>query len=174
MPTKVISIRMSAKELADIYNYLTIACGVDTKNMPVSNVITVSLSHMIKWVRTAMELPVYETEESALEFLKSTLTKVPTCFTPDTQMPKFEIPHVVHTLNIKKIEKGIHTELAIPDPLLNPHANRAEERELAAQRKDKVIDLIEQFTEKKDAQEIDELVDNITKKDLYKKEEDAK
>ena len=168
---------MSAKELADIYNYLTIACGVDAKNMPVSTTIVASLSHMINWVRTAMELPMYETEEDALKFLKELRGKVPACFTPDTQMPKFEVPILssipkdllpgTYEVTSAAIEKLIEPSVHHAEPQEHP-VNRAQERELAAQRKDKVVGLIEEFTEKKDAEEIDELVDNITKKDLYK------
>lgn len=174
MATKVISIRMTPKELADIYNYLIIACEVDIKTMPVSVAITASLSHMMKWVSGVVDLPEYETEADAIIFLEETLDKIPTCFMPDIPMPKFDTP-------LKEIPRDLLPIITEPNSMkgtaqtIEEHVplvivDRAQVRELAEQRKDKVVGLIEKFTEKQDAKDMDELVNGITNPDLYKKE----
>ena len=84
--SKVVSVRMSAQTLADVYNFLSIACEVQVTNLPVSRAVNMSLDNMMRWVRHSIALPTYASDKEALDVVEGYINRVPGTFNNTVQI----------------------------------------------------------------------------------------
>lgn len=166
MATETISIRMSAKELIDVYNFLSIICKYNTGNLPVSKAMQIALCQLIKWARTIEELPTYDTDEDAIIALSKYLDKLPTAFAKKViaqeVTPHIKAPHDMPIIVEK--ENEIVSGQNLSDNSEQPQSSKEE----IEKKRQKLISMIDQFTDRTEEQEAEELLDVVKTNSIYK------
>ena len=177
MSKQVVSVRISAQTLADIYNFLHDACNYNVHNLPVSKAVNMSLDNMMRWVRQSIDLPTYDSEEDALKIVNKYLGRVPANYVEQSKMPNIN-------LDMKEIEERTVSHLEETHELITqnmgdnyiPQETKtreeiAEEKEQVAKKKESLVGLIDTFREKVEKEESDALISAIKTDSIYKKEE---
>ena len=173
--SKVVSVRMSAQTLADVYNFLSIACEIQVTNLPVSRAVNMSLDNMMRWVRHSISLPEYATDKEALDVVEGYINRVPGTF--NNPVPVQEMKHGVieestinHLINHNLPDKTIQES-----PPLTPESSVEltpedieKERDIKASKKENMIGLIDQFRDGIEERERNDLLDKITTGSVYK------
>ena len=184
MPAKVVSVRLKPQTLADIYNFLDIACEYNVSNLPLSSAVGMSLDNMMRWVRQSIDLPVYDTDEAALSAVRHFINKIPSAYIEKTNRPALihtqapmseESLDIVQTLDNNSNDNS--KELVRPAAGAKEGAITPEMREQAEHvmhPEDKTANLrglIDQFREKEDIKAADDLLGAIKTDSIFKKEE---
>ena len=165
MATGNISIRLSPKELANVYNFLSIVCKYNTNNLPVSKAVQLALGQLIKWARSLDTLPIYETDADAIVALGTHMDKIPTAFTVMEATPVVVDVPSTHVPLIPKGESKEIVSVQIPNDNSEQLLQSAED---LAKQKLKVIDMIDTFTDKKEEEAAKELLDAVKIDSIYK------
>ena len=179
MAAKVVSVRLNPQTLADIYNFLDLACQYNVSNLPISTAVGMSLDNMMRWVRQSIDLPVYNTDEEALKAVRGFINKIPAAYIEKTARPAL-----------------LHTQPAIAEDTLSTASNKIAEGsgQLAAgahegaptqamrekayhvihpeDKKAQLVGLIDQFRDKEDAKAAEDLLGAIKTASIYKEEEE--
>ena len=181
MAAKVVSVRLNPQTLADIYNFLDLACQYNVSNLPISTAVGMSLDNMMHWVRQSIDLPVYNTDEEALAAVRHFINKIPAAYIEKTDRPALihtappvsdESLDIVHNLSNNSDE-------GTPEVQGRPAAGAPtqEMREKAEHvihpedKKAQLVGLIDQFRDKEEAKAADDLLGAIKTDSIYKEEE---
>ena len=169
MPAKVVSVRLSPQTLADIYNFLDLACQYNVSNLPLSSAVGMSLDNMMRWVRQSIDLPVYETDEKALAAVRQFINKIPSAY-----IEKTDRPALVHTQPpIKEESIDIAHNISNNSKEGAPTQEMKEKIEHTQHPEDKkanIIGLIDQFREREEVQAASDLLGAIKTESIYKEE----
>lgn len=180
MPAKVVSVRLKPQTLADIYNFLDLACQYNVSNLPVSKAVGMSLDNMMRWVRQSIDLPEYKSDEEALAAVRKFINKIPSAYIEKTKRPALlhtqpeieesMIDSVMSTNNkAEAAERSGQPAAGAPTPEMR---ERVEETIHPEDKKAQLISLIDEFREKEDVQAADDLLGAIKTESIYKKEEE--
>ena len=185
MSAKVVSVRLKPQTLADIYNFLDLACQYNVSNLPVSTAVGMSLDNMMRWVRQSIDLPVYETDEAAISAVRHFINKVPSAYIEKTARPSLihtqppiseETIDIVHNSpdnsndNIQEIRPAAGV-LAKEGAITPEMRERVEHTQHPEDKKANIIGLIDQFREKEEVKAAEDLLGAIKTESLYKEEE---
>ena len=181
MATKVVSVRMKPQTLADIYNFLSIACEYNVNNLPISTAVQMSLENMMRWVRQSIELPNYDTDEDALQVVRSFINKIPSAYVETSKRPIFQAPIKEETQRViggLSIDQHINKPQINPEGPIGPAAGELKEGDPALLqhkqevRKEGLLSLIDKFQDKVEEEAKDNLMNAIKSESIYKKEEE--
>ena len=184
MPAKVVSVRLKPQTLADIYNFLDLACQYNVSNLPISTAVYMSLDNMMRWVRQSIDLPVYETDEAALSAVRHFINKIPSAYIEKTDRPSLlhtqppiseevlDITHNISNNSNDDIQEG-RPAAGAPAKEGAPTLEMREKAEHTQHPEDKkanIIGLIDQFRERVEVQAADDLLSAIKTTSIYKEE----
>lgn len=185
MPAKVVSVRLQPQTLADIYNFLNLACQYNVSNLPISTAVGMSLDNMMRWVRQSIDLPTYKTDEEALSAVRHFINKIPSAYIEKTDRPallhtqppvsKEAVDCVMSHNNKEEIrqDKGSGRPAAGAHEGM-PTQEMREKAEHVIHPEDKkahLVTLIDQFREKEEVKAADDLLGAIKTESIYKEEE---
>ena len=173
MPAKVVSVRLKPQTLADIYNFLDLACQYNVSNLPISTAVGMSLDNMMRWVRQSIDLPVYESDEAALAAVQKFINKIPSAYIEKTKRPA--LIHTQPDVEESTIDAITPTPKGSGQPAAGaPTQEMREKAEHVVPQADKeahLINLIDQFREKEDVKAADDLLGAIKSESIYKEDE---
>lgn len=178
MAAKVVSVRLKPQTLADIYNFLDLACQYNVSNLPISTAVGMSLDNMMRWVRQSIDLPMYETDEDALQAVRQFINKIPTAYIEKTNRPA--LIHTQTAVSDETIDNIISNNaggVVRPAAGVSEGAPTEEMREQVEQEihpEDKrahLVNLIDQFRDKEDIKEQENLLDAIKTESIFKEGE---
>lgn len=190
MAAKVVSVRLQPQTLADIYNFLDLACQYNVSNLPISTAVGMSLDNMMRWVRQSIDLPTYKTDEEALSAVRHFINKIPSAYIEKTDRPALlhtqppvseEVLDTVQSVDNNSEEnnkdEGRPAAGALVDPSqIKEGAITPEMREKADQgvhpedKKAHLVSLIDEFREKEDVKAAEDLLGAIKTESIYKEE----
>lgn len=182
MAAKVVSVRLKPQTLADIYNFLDLACQYNVSNLPISTAVGMSLDNMMRWVRQSIDLPIYETEEEALAAVQIFINKIPSAYIEKTDRPSLlhtqppiseeaiDIAHNLSNNSNDNINEDVRPAAGgfkegAPTPAMIEKVEHAQHPE---DKKASLIGLIDQFREKEEVQAAEDLLGAIKTTSIYK------
>ena len=186
MPAKVVSIRLKPQTLADIYNFLDLACQYNVSNLPISTAVGMSLDNMMRWVRQSIDLPVYDTDEAALSAVRHFINKIPSAYIEKSGRPALvhtqppiseEALDIAHNISNNSNDNipdarpaaGAIAKEGAPTPAM---LEKVEHTQHPEDKKANIIGLIDEFREREEVQAASDLLGAIKTESLYKGEEE--
>lgn len=189
---RVVSIRIEPSTLAGVYDFLEHICSYDTSRLPVSTATQVAMEAIVEWFRRKGELPLYETDESALARIGKGGNYIPGACLPEAVERIAPVPmrrgkrssksHRNHTptkvYSPYVIEDVVEQARVINQNLTNNSTEPAMRTDpnVLKSKQEHMISLIDQFMAREEDADLRNMIEVVKETKLYKDEtyEEAK
>lgn len=182
---RVVSIRIEAKTLAGVYDFLEHVCSYDTSHLPISTATQVAMEAIVEWFRRKGELPLYETDNDALSRIGKGGNYVAGAYLPNATERISPIPrsrgtkskhihrqisnvertsHPIYEVsNEQVIEQNLNDNSSLPAQQVDPNVLKSKQEHM--------ISLIDKFIAKEEDDEFNKMLAVVKETNIYKEEE---